>query len=337
MKKRIFNTAVALVAAMSLSTVAFAEAAPGVSDPGVSGPGWSGLEAGGSIYEETVDLTKLGPDDEVLLGGDQGLAILGYRKDFDESVTSVTIKSAIGKLTDEAANAAVKGINGVLEEDEELVREDGKYAIYYGISVTLLDQNGKVIEPKHALTVHVKYSADNEKSTSAAYVSDDGKKAERVTSWNKVKSDVTGEYLYFTFSAKHFSKYYMFRTTEIIKSSDTTNNGSSGSGNSGSGFDNPGSSSGNTTTTQAPEADTAAQYPDSTTVPTGGSDNPGSNEGNNVTNTPADNTPDDGNNNNVGNDGNGNGADKNQATGVVLAVIPAAIAATAVIISKKRK
>lgn len=326
MKKRIFNTAVALVAAMSLSTAAFAEAAPGVSDPGVSGPGvsnpgWSDLGPGASDYMETVDLTGLADDAEVMLGSDKGLAVVGTRKDFPADVTSVTIISSIGELKDEPAKEAKKVIQNK-NSDRYIVK------VSYGISVTLLDQDGNVIEPVNPLTVYVVQTSENKTSNGAAYISDDGKTVETIVK----KADFSKESTYFKFVASHFSKYYLFQY-DVEEETTTTTKAPGGS--SGGGFDDPGNG-GNTTTTKAPEADTTTKAPADVTTKAPDTTTKAPADG--TTKAPADNTPDDGNNNNnVGNDGNGNGADKNQATGVVLAVIPAAIAASAVVISKKRK
>lgn len=332
MKKRIFNTAVALVAAMSLSTAAFAEAAPGVSgpgasDPGVSNPGWSDLGPGASDYEETVDLTGLADDAEVILGSAQGLAIEGTRKDFPAEVTKVTLVSSIGKLKDEPAKEAKKVIQNK-NSDRYIVN------VSYGISVTLLDQDGNVIEPVNPLTVYVVKTSENEKSNGAAYISDDSKTVETIVK----KADFSKESTFFKFVASHFSKYYLFQY-DVDEETTTTTKAPGGSG-SGGGFDDPGNGGSTTTaatttapdavttTTKAPEVTTKAPADVTTKAPADVTTKAPSNGGN---------TPDDGNNSNVGNDGNGNGPDKNQATGVVLAVIPAAIAATAVVISKKRK
>lgn len=333
MKKRLFNTAVALAAAMSLSTAAFAEVAPGASDPGVSGPGvsnpgWSDLGPGASNYEETIDLTGLAADAEVILGSDQGLAIEGKVKDFPAGVTKVTLVSSIGALKEEAAEAAKTPINNAAKKEAKKVT-----SVNYGISVTLKDQDGNVIEPVNKLTVHVNINSDNETSNLAAYISDDGNKVELFTLNKNTTKKI------FNFKTNHFSKYYLVKTIDTGDGDDeTTTTTAASGGGSGSGFGDPGT--GNTTTTQAPAAgttttttkapaDVTTKAPEAATTTKAPADG--------TTKAPADNTPDDGNNSNVGNDGNGNGPDKNQATGVVLAVIPAAIAATAVVISKKRK
>lgn len=323
--------AVALAAAMTLSSVAFAEAAaPGASDPGISNPGWSDL-VGGSNWEETVDLTGLGPDAEVILGSDQGLAIEGTRKDFPDGVTKVTLISSIGELKTDAAKAARKNGESAAQKKGQSIE-----TVNYGMSITLKDQNGDVIEPVNPLTVHVvKVTGKNNKSNAAAYISDDGKTAEVIVK----KDGFAVESTYFSFPASHFSKYYLVTTVAAGDDETTTTTAAPGNGGGNGGFGDPGT--GNTTTTQAPAADTTTKAPDVTTAtPSGGNDNkPGSSNEDTTTKVPDNgtNAPDDGNNSNVGNDGNGNGADKNQATGVVLAVIPAAIAATAVVISKKRK
>lgn len=331
MKKRFFNMAVALAAAMTLSSVAFAEAAtPGASDPGISNPGWSDLGPGASNYVETVDLTGLAPDDEVILGSDQGLAIVAKRKAFSDSVTSVTLVSSMGTLKEEAAEAALTPINKEARKEAKKVTD-----VNYGISIELYDQDGNPVEivKGNNLTVHVNINSDNEKSNLAAYISDDGSKAEIYTLNKNTAKNI------FNFKTSHNSKYYLVKALDT-GDDETTTTAASGGGNGGGSFGDPGDNSGNTTTTQAPAADTTTKAPDVTTAaPSSGNDKPGSSNEDTTTKAPDNgtNAPDDGNNSNVGNDGNGNGADKNQATGVVLAVIPAAIAAAAVVISKKRK
>lgn len=322
--------AVALATAMTLSSVAFAEAAtPGVSDPGISNPGWSDLGPGASNYEETVDLTDRAPDDEVVIGGDQGLAIVAKRKAFADSVTSVTLVSSMGTLKEEAIEPAMTAINKEARKEAKKVTD-----VNYGISIELYDQNGNPVEivKGNNLEVHVSINDKNKTSNLAAYIPDGEGKAEIYTLNKNVAKNI------FNFKTSHNSKYYLVKALDT--GDDETTTTANGGGSSSGGFDNPGGSTGNTTTTQAPAADTTTKAPDAATTTAPGSNNnePGSsNDDNNTTNAPDNGTSEDGNNSNVGNDGNGNGDDKNQATGVVLAVIPAAIAATAVVISKKRK
>ncbi|MBD5114862.1 MAG: hypothetical protein HDT46_06605 [Ruminococcaceae bacterium] len=314
MKKRFFSTAVAVVAAMSLSVGAFADA-------DIANPGWSDL-VGGSDYEETVVLADC-EDGEVVLGSDEGLAIVGNVEDFPAGVTSVTLVASVGQLKAAPAAEAVENIKTVKKNVE---------SVTYGISVTLYDQNHNSIEPVNPLEVHIASNNANKASTFAAYISDNGADVEVIT----LKRNSTRTV--FIFSAPHFSNYYLATTK-------TTTGGTIGGGGNGS---DPALTSDAASTT-APDAENTdnsgnnggdtTQAPSDTTVDDGNNGNTGNNGGD-TTQAPSDTTAapavDDGNNGNTGNtDGTGN--DKNQATGVVLGVIPAAIAAAAVVISKKRK
>lgn len=330
MKKRFFNTAVAIAAAMSLSVCAFAEAAdPGISLPGFSGlPGASDATVGAAVGKTTVKL-----------GSDEGVLVTGPASAF-KPATYVYLGVSLSTSVEGETEAYVKECVETALKNHKPTLEDDKMTVNSAVRLKLYNQDKKEIQPNSALTVKIAYDGE---SNIVAYIDEKGD-----VEW--IKLDTTSKIM--TFKTSHFSDFYFLKLREGIVET-LTNSESSGTvpgevTTTPSGSTNPpgggSTSSDNTTTTQAPEADTtttqapAVTTPATTTAPSGSDDKPNNDDnttsGGNTTNTTA---IEDNGNSNVGNDGAGNGADKNQATGVVLAVIPAAIAAAAVVISKKRK
>lgn len=326
MKKRFFNTAVAVAAAMSLSVCAFAEAAePGVSLPGFSGlPGASDAAVGAAVGTATVKL-----------GSDEGVLVTGPASAF-KPATYVYLGVSLSTSVDAETEAYVKDCVETALANHKPTLEDDKMTVNSAVRLKLYNQDKEEIQPNSALTVKIAYDGE---SNIAAYIDAEGN-----VEW--IKLDTTSKIM--TFKTSHFSDFYFLKLREgLVETLTNTDGGlapgevtttTSGSTNPGGGISGPGNE---TTTTQAPE-DTATQAPDATTAAPSGTDNkPGNNDSNdddnsgNTTTVPAGSNDD--NSSNVGNDGAGNDPDKNQATGVVLAVVPAAIAAAAVVISKKRK
>ncbi len=313
MKKRFFNAVVAAVAAMSLSVSAFAETAtPGLSDL----PGWSGVP-GASDAAVTVPVDK----SYIEVGSEDGVLVAGPKGAFG-SATSVTLAASIAS-GDEIPSDMVEGVKeavyNVLDNwKPRLVTQN--FSVNTVVRVSLYNQDNEEFEPTAALDLTI---PTDKKSNIVAYVGDNGK-----VEWYEIKDDNNK---LMTISTKHFSDYY-FLTLDatvvdtllgIVGPEDPDDNNS---GNTES-----------TTQTAAPEETTT------TAAPTTSDNNGGSNSGDDTTAAPSDTdsngTGDSNNGSGDSNNGStdGTGSDKNQATGVVLAVIPAAIAAAAVVISKKRK
>ena len=313
MKKRFFNAVVAAVAAMSLSVSAFAETAT----PGLSVlPGWSGVP-GASDAAVTVPVDK----SYIEVGSEDGVLVAGPKGAFG-SATSVTLAASIAS-GDEIPSDMVEGVKeavyNVLDNwKPRLVTQN--FSVNTVVRVSLYNQDNEEFEPTAALDLTI---PTDKKSNIVAYVGDNGK-----VEWYEIKDDNNK---LMTISTKHFSDYY-FLTLDatvvdtllgIVGPEDPDDNNS---GNTES-----------TTQTAAPEETTT------TAAPTTSDNNGGSNSGDDTTAAPSDTdsngTGDSNNGSGDSNNGStdGTGSDKNQATGVVLAVIPAAIAAAAVVISKKRK
>lgn len=350
MKKRIFNTVVAVAAAMSLSVCAFAEAAdpgvsgPGASDPGTSGttefsiPGWSGFGVPGasdSVVGVTIG-TGLAE-----FGSDQGVKITGPGSAFGKPGDVVYLAASLLKPVpaDVAADVAKDVEYELASYRPKLVTE--KLDVNMALRLDFYKKTGDTFEQIHPtgeITVNVAKVDTN-------VVAHKTKDAKGNDTFEWIEPATIGQIV--TFTATSFSDYYLLDIDQLVADTLTGNEDR----NDYPGVDpvNPIPGGDPVTTTQAPEATTTptpeatttpaadvnTTSPEATTTTTKDSDTtttttkaPGGNTGN---------TPDDNGNNNVGNDGNGNGPDKNQATGVVLAVIPAAIAACAVVISKKRK
>ncbi len=197
------------------------------------------------------------------------------------------------------------------------------------VRVSLYNQDNEEFEPTAALDLTI---PTDKKSNIVAYVGDNGK-----VEWYEIKDDNNK---LMTISTKHFSDYYFLTLDATVvdtllgivgpEDPDETDDSNNGGGNNGG-------STESTSQTAAPEETTT------TAAPTTSDNNGGSNSGDDTTAAPSDTesngTGDSNNGSGDSNNGStdGTGSDKNQATGVVLAVIPAAIAAAAVVISKKRK
>lgn len=324
MKKRFFNAVVAAVAAMSLSVSAFAETAtPGLSDL----PGWSGVP-GASDAAVTVPVDK----SYIEVGSEDGVLVAGPKGAFGDA-TSVTLAASIASGEDiptDMAEYVEEAVYDVLNNwKPRLVTQN--FSVNTVVRVSLYNQDNEEFEPTAALDLTI---PNDKKSNIVAYVGDDGK-----VEWYEIKDDNNK---LMTISTKHFSDYY-FLTLDatvvdtllgVVGPEDTDdNNGGNNGGNGG------GDNSGNTEST----SQTAAPEETTTAAPTTSDNNGGSNSGDDTTAAPSetDSNGTDDSNNGSGDSNNGStdgtGSDKNQATGVVLAVVPAAIAAAAVVISKKRK
>lgn len=346
MKKRIFNMVVAVAAAMSLSVCAFAEAAdPGVSDPGASGssgftiPGWSGLGVPGQ--SDAIVGVTLGTG-LAEFGSDQGVKISGPGAAFGEPGDEVFLAvSLLNPVPADVAADVAEDVEYELSSYRPKLVTD-KLDVQVVMSLEFYKKTGdefKQIHPKGEMTVNV--AKPNGDTNIVAHVKDDG-------TYEWLEPTTVGQVV--TFTANSFSDYYILDIDQLV--ADTLLDEDDRNNYPGVDPENPipggdpvttttpaaevtttpaaevtTTPAAEVTTTKAPEVTTTKEETATTTTTTKAPSG-----GNTV------NTPDDGNgNNNVGNDGNGNGPDKNQATGVVLAVIPAAIAASAVIISKKRK
>lgn len=314
MKKRFFNAVVATVAAMSLSVSAFAETAtPGLSDL----PGWSGVP-GASDAAVTVPVDK----SYIEVGSEDGVLVAGPKGAFG-SATSVTLAASIAS-GDEIPSDMVEGVKeavyNVLDNwKPRLVTQN--FSVNTVVRVSLYNQDNEEFEPTAALDLTI---PTDKKSNIVAYVGDNGK-----VEWYEIKDDNNK---LMTISTKHFSDYY-FLTLDatvvdtllgivgpIVGPEDPDETDDS----------NNGGSTESTSQTAAPEETTT------TAAPTTSDNNGGSNSGDDTTAAPSD-TDSNGTGDSNNGSTDGTGSDKNQATGVVLAVIPAAIAAAAVVISKKRK
>lgn len=319
MKKRFFNAVVATVAAMSLSVSAFAETAtPGLSDL----PGWSGVP-GASDAAVTVPVDK----SYIEVGSEDGVLVAGPKGAFG-SATSVTLAASIAS-GDEIPSDMVEGVKeavyNVLDNwKPRLVTQN--FSVNTVVRVSLYNQDNEEFEPTAALDLTI---PTDKKSNIVAYVGDNGK-----VEWYEIKDDNNK---LMTISTKHFSDYYFLTLDATVvdtllgivgpivgpEDPDETDDSNNGGGNNGG-------STESTSQTAAPEETTT------TAAPTTSDNNGGSNSGDDTTAAPSD-TDSNGTGDSNNGSTDGTGSDKNQATGVVLAVIPAAIAAAAVVISKKRK
>lgn len=323
MKKRFFNAVVAAVAAMSLSVSAFAETAtPGLSDL----PGWSGVP-GASDAAVTVPVDK----SYIEVGSEDGVLVAGPKGAFGDA-TSVTLAASIASGEDiptDMAEYVEEAVYDVLNNwKPRLVTQ--KFSVNTVVRVSLYNQDNEEFEPTAALDLTI---PTDKKSNIVAYVGDNGK-----VEWYEIKDDNNK---LMTISTKHFSDYYFLTLDATVvdtllgivgpEDPDETDDSNNGGGN------NNGGSTESTSQTAAPEETTT------TAAPTTSGNNGGSNSGDDTTAAPSDTdsngTGDSNNGSGDSNNGStdGTGSDKNQATGVVLAVVPAAIAAAAVVISKKRK
>lgn len=320
MKKRFFNAVVAAVAAMSLSVSAFAETAtPGLSDL----PGWSGVP-GASDAAVTVPVDK----SYIEVGSEDGVLVAGPKGAFG-SATSVTLAASIAsgdEIPSDMAKAVEDAVYNVLDNwKPRLVTQN--FSVNTVVRVSLYNQDNEEFEPTAALDLTI---PTDKKSNIVAYVGDNGK-----VEWYEIKDDNNK---LMTISTKHFSDYYFLTLDATVvdtllgivgpEDPDETTI-------TGGGYIPPTSET--TSQTTAPEETTT------TAAPATSDNNGGSNSGDDTTAAPSDTdsngTGDSNNGSGDSNNGStdGTGSDKNQATGVVLAVIPAAIAAAAVVISKKRK
>ncbi len=320
MKKRFFNAVVATVAAMSLSVSAFAETAtPGLSDL----PGWSGVP-GASDAAVTVPVDK----SYIEVGSEDGVLVAGPKGAFG-SATSVTLAASIAsgdEIPSDMAKAVEDAVYNVLDNwKPRLVTQN--FSVNTVVRVSLYNQDNEEFEPTAALDLTI---PTDKKSNIVAYVGDNGK-----VEWYEIKDDNNK---LMTISTKHFSDYYFLTLDATVvdtllgivgpEDPDETTI-------TGGGYIPPTSET--TSQTTAPEETTT------TAAPATSDNNGGSNSGDDTTAAPSDTdsngTGDSNNGSGDSNNGStdGTGSDKNQATGVVLAVIPAAIAAAAVVISKKRK
>lgn len=327
MKKRFFNAVVATVAAMSLSVSAFAEAAtPGLSDL----PGWSGVPG---ASESAVTVT-IGDKSIVEVGSVDGILVKGSKAAF-AGAASVTLAASIVSGEDIPADmveTVEDAVYNVLNNwKPRLVTK--KFDVNTVVRVSLYDENQEEFQPKAALDLTI---ASDKNSNVVAYVDDEGK-----VEWYEIDRESNNKLM--TITTKHFSDYYFLTLDDtvvdtllgVVGPEDPDDGDNNGGNNGGNGGDTGNTES--TSETAAPEATTTTEPSNTTDNNT----NNGSNGGDNTT-APVDDTtdaPSETDSNGSGNTGStdGTGSDKNQATGVVLAVIPAAIAAAAVVISKKRK
>lgn len=331
MKKQFFTTSIAFIAALSLSASAFAAdnttLAPGLSGvPGFSGPGAS--------YSEPATLTKDGVE---LIAESNGVTAMATvsTKDFKENWTG---KVALLNLTEDGSSDEDDDVIETLQKNFSIPNpEDVSVLKVINLAFVAVNEDGSVekeLTPKSPIKVvlnkiedcNVIYDpgfADNKTGKPFLEVMD-----EKDAEGNK------GNFI--SFVTTHFSPYYAVNVpTDYLGVIFDNQTGSSEATTTPDGGFQPSGPDGTTANT---ENTTAA--PSNTT----GSNNDNTPSGSNTTTTPAGegsgsdvtNSSDSGNNSGAGNT-TGTGSDKNQNTGVVLAVVPVAAAAAAVIISKKRK
>lgn len=188
MKKRILTSAIAFVAAMSLSVAAFAAAEPGATN--------------GKVEATQKDITAETPID---IKSDLGLTIAGDAGTFAEGVTEVKMDADITATDNTAAEAAAKTINEAIEKLVKDAKAD--LQINTKLAISLFDQDDKAIQPAEGkkLTVTVAYDGV---SNAIAYVGD--KKVEFI------KLNVSEDKKTASFDVTHFSDYYMVKVADSV-------------------------------------------------------------------------------------------------------------------------
>lgn len=188
MKKRILTSAIAFVAAMSLSVAAFAAAEPGATN--------------GKVEATQKDITAETPID---IKSDLGLTIAGDAGTFAEGVTEVKMDADIAATDNTKAEAAAKTINEAIEKLVKDAKAD--LQINTKLAISLFDQDDKAIQPAEGkkLTVTVAYDGV---SNAIAYVGD--KKVEFI------KLNVSEDNKTASFDVTHFSDYYMVKVADSV-------------------------------------------------------------------------------------------------------------------------
>lgn len=330
MKKQFFTAAVACAAALSLSVSAFAANDLGFSDGALGGSDGIGL----GTSKQVVTVNKDGDTRVATSAGVGAIIPAGSLPANIDSVEMAVEHSDVDlKEGDEAFDSIKQGLKDLGGDDTLKVNK------LISITLTGTDKDGNQV-PVTTFTRPITVVVVND-DVSNAIGYPEGADAE-----HKLLGLFIGETTS-TFSTNHFSDFYQITVAEDVANTlrggntppeDTTTTTSKptdlvppGSGdNSGNAGEtttaapaNTTGSSDNGTGDGSFDIDFETTGGDTTNAPSdSGSTNEGGDSGN-------------GNNGDTGNAGAGN--DKNQATGVVLAVIPAAVAAAAVIISKKRK
>ncbi len=188
MKKRILTSAIAFVAAMSLSVAAFAAAEPGATN--------------GKVEATQKDITAETPID---IKSDLGLTIAGDAGTFAEGVTEVKMDADIAATDNTKDEAAAKTINEAIEKLVKDAKAD--LQINTKLAISLFDQDAKAIQPAEGkkLTVTVAYDGV---SNAIAYVGD--KKVEFI------KLNVSEDKKTASFDVTHFSDYYMVKVADSV-------------------------------------------------------------------------------------------------------------------------
>lgn len=188
MKKRILTSAIAFVAAMSLSVAAFAAAEPGATN--------------GKVEATQKDITAETPID---IKSDLGLTIAGDAGTFAEGVTEVKMDADIAATDNTKDEAAAKTINEAIEKLVKDAKAD--LQINTKLAISLFDQDDKAIQPAEGkkLTVTVAYDGV---SNAIAYVGD--KKVEFI------KLNVSEDNKTASFDVTHFSDYYMVKVADSV-------------------------------------------------------------------------------------------------------------------------
>lgn len=345
MKKQFFTTAIAFIAALSLSASAFAagggNAAVGYSEAGGSNLGSSTTgdvvltddvtKISGVINEEltvSAEVSKSLFPEYVSVSMDVSVAdVAGEEKADLEAMVGNVLKSYWHTTAAPVVNQAFD-ITFTGKKADGTVVPDAQPAKSIKISFNTLDDSNAIFDVEASATSYVKALIGLARST------------------NGISS----------FKAPHFSTYYTVKVAPAValallgdeegETNPGGNQGGNQGGNEGGSLVDPGTSNGSSDNNNN-SSDNNNNSSDNNNSSNNNSGNgsfdidfngPNSGDSNNSSNTTGTgNDVTDNSNNNVGNtDGNGSG-DKNQATGVVLAVVPAAVAAAAVIISKKRK
>lgn len=328
MKKQFFTAAVACAAALSLSVSAFAANDLGFSDG----------DLGGSGIGESYQVVTVNENGETRVATSAGVGAIFPQGSLPTNIVSVkmeVVSEDASNLTtgDEAFDSMKQGLKDLGGDDTLKVNK------LISITLTGTDKDGNQV-PVTTFTRPITVVVVND-DVSNAIGYPEGADAE-----HKLLGLFIGETTS-TFSTDHFSDFYQItvaedvantlrggntppeetttttsKPTDLVPPGSGDNSGNAGETTTAAPANTTGSSD-NGTGDGSFDIDFETTGGDTTNAPSdSGSTNEGGDNGN-------------GNNGDTGNAGAGN--DKNQATGVVLAVIPAAVAAAAVIISKKRK
>lgn len=189
MKKRIFTSAVAIVAAMSLSAAAFAAA------PGSTNGKQEGKQTG--ITAET----------EIKVESEGGLQVTAPAGTFAETVTEVNLNAEVTATDNTGAAAAAATINAAIAQIAG-ADANADLVVNTKIDITLTDQDGQAIQPAEGKTVTVTAAYDGA-SNAVAYVN--GDKVEFI------KLTVNGTTA--SFDVTHFSDYYMVKVADSVVAS----------------------------------------------------------------------------------------------------------------------